>query len=734
MFFARAQIMVSAMFLSACTGSLQGGAANGAGDAGTSPLLDAMADDAPFSSFDARLPDFGHDEGLDIDQGTPDGLAPTADAGTDVSIVWPVNRVTLAGTGMDSGGPVSIVWTQVSGPSVSVIRNETWTSAIATSLRVGSYVFRITVTDNEGMSASDEVAVSVAPDPRTPNNIPAFIDAQTSPVFRSVRNLPPLSVGAFVSSAFNVRLAEKYRYALHIGDMSDYYADSARDYSGRMMQFVDLAASNPETYALSIYLLGYNGFYDCDRHDRIRAAHPDIAMHHTDGSLWDDGLDPGCYEYNPTASPDSWIAFANDTGTPQNLETINDVVEAHGAHISVINDIGEWGMMYPTIGEAHWEDMNWRMWMRSSAFWEDASVRAAWGEMPDPGDWGEPVIERAYEGYSLGKAVCQGAISQLMVSKTHPGVLYTQYGGGPATHTGRFNEWRQVAYDHATLRAHHVNHPDDVYSAQMYFGDNHEGGLGVNWNSSNSQSIGSGDELGRAGDHFTHALSAASNAIAAGSPYGYVWVSAKGLHAASYASAEELTGFLKTYYALSMIGGPYFSLDLQADVGSGRTEPSYVMTTMPPYIPSMIALGEVHALFSHLEEYIFDGQVLVNAHGDTHRFTHWIETPFALYEQYAYPVGAEFRGPHDTSPTIDSSVRVVIRKRNGADDWLVAGWVAEGSDREVDVELPAPLGRTTLHFRRAGSVYRLSRSGSTTTATLVDLDAMRPTDHMLDTD
>lgn len=521
---------------SGCNATLSGGSEIGF-DGGN--RLDAGA-----TGIDVRLPDFGHDEGVDVDQGIPDGVAPTASAGADLAIEWPIDRTALVGAGTDSGGPVSFAWSQVSGPTTSILRNDTSATPIATSLRVGSYRFRLVVTDNEGLTAMDEVGVVVNADSRTPNSIPHFVDAQTAPVFRATRNLPPLSVGAFVSTAFNTRLAEKYRYALHIGDMTQYYADMASSYTSRMRESIELAAASPEVYALSIYLLGYNGFYDCDRNERIRATHPDIAMHHMDGSLWLDG-DAGCFHYSPTASADAWIALANDAQIPANLQTISDVVEAHGAHIAVINDIGEWGVQTPAIGPAFWDDPEWRMWMLSAAFWEDASVRAAWGTMPDPGDWGQPIIERAYQGVSLGKAVTQGAISQLLVSLTNPDVLYTHYGAGPAPHTGRYNEWRQAAWDHATMREHHINHPDDVYSVQVYFGDNGEGGLGVSWSASDSQSTGTGDERGRSADHFTHALAAASNAIAAGSPHAYVWTSAKGLHAASYADTSELMGNFK---------------------------------------------------------------------------------------------------------------------------------------------------------------------------------------------
>lgn len=245
--------LVLLIALSACTATLGRGPRasfdGGTGFDSTVPPRDGQATDIPFSAIDAHLPDFGQDEGLDIGQGTPDGIAPTANAGADVSIAWPLDRVIVAGSVSDTRGPVSTVWTWIDGSSVAVLRNETLAAPIATSLRVGSYVFRLTVTDNEGLPATDEVAVSVTPAAHAQANIAEFVEAQTSPVVRTMRNIKPLSVGAFVSTAMNTRLAEKYRCALHNGDMSAYHANIATAYSGRMQQFVDLSAGEPATYA-----------------------------------------------------------------------------------------------------------------------------------------------------------------------------------------------------------------------------------------------------------------------------------------------------------------------------------------------------------------------------------------------------------------------------------------------------------------------------------------------------
>jgi len=711
---------------SACTGTLDGLEDDAAFPPGVDASLDAARTqpDAPgldAPGLDAPIPprlDGGRDAFVP-DAGPPDGLPPTASAGPDISITWPVTRTTLAGS--QTGG-ATFLWTQVSGPSTSVLREATDLAPLATSLRVGSYVFRLTVTDSEMLSASDDVSVVVAADASAPDTAVEHVLSQPSPVFRRGHRLPPLSFGGFPHLEFNRRVAERYRFALHMGDPSDYWAGLTREYRDRPRDVIELAASDPETYRISINVLGYNGFYDCDRMRRMRMMDEQIAMHHADGSLWASGTD-GCYAFNPTASRATWQALARDTRLPQNLADMEDVAEMHGARISVINDLGEYGLDYPQIGEARWSDDTWRMWMLSSAFWEDSYVRAAWGAMPpapvpfDGGNYGRPIIERAYQGVSEGKATQAGAIAELFVAATHPDVLHTLYLAGSAPHTGRFNEWGQVSWDHRAMVAHRVNNPTTVYSQQMYFGDNGEGGLGVRWTDAHPDG-------GRSADHFTHALAAAANAIAAGSPQGYIWISPRGRHASSLVDRDEMLGFLKAYYCLSMVGGPFFYEFF--DPGTD-TNPATTIGAMPGWMETVIAMGEVHALYSHLDEFLYEGRVLPNAHGDSHPFQRWV-TPFPLYEQYAYPVGAPFTGPRD------ATVRVVARANAAGDAWLVAGWAASGADRDVDVELPTPLGRMTLRMRRAGSVYRITRSAGSSTVTLVDLDARRPTDHMLETD
>jgi hypothetical protein len=662
------------------------------------------------------------DGGVLLDAGVPDGMPPTANAGPDRAITRPTTRVVLEGSGSDTGGPIAFAWAQISGPSEAVLREDTDATPLATSLRVGTYVFRLTVTDNESMTTTDEVTVTVASASTTPSTLVDHLNALPSPVFRRGHRLPPLSFGGFPHLAFNFVCAEKYRFALHIGGPVPFWADLAERYRDRPAEIIEAAAADPETYRISMNLLGYDGFYDCERQARIRARHPSIAMHRSDGSVWGDPA--GCYAFSPLGTAEAWVDFANDARIPEYTRAIGDAAASHGARISVVNDLGEWGIDFPNIGEARWSDPTFEMWETSANFWQDAAIRAAWGPLPSSESYGRAIIERAHHGVSEGKGVAQGAITGLFVDALGEDVLYTHYLAGPAPHTGRFAEWGQVAWDHAKLRAHGANHPDDVYSQGMYYGDNNEGGLGVMWTASDPGGA-------RSNDHFTHALASAANAIAAGSPHGYLWISPRGRRAPDFVDPEEIFGFLKAYYALSMIGGPFFFE--QFDYAETNPDQTTGVATMPRWMETIVAMGEVHALYSHFDDDLLDGRALVNAHGDKHRFQRWTE-PFDLYEQYAYPPGAEFRGPNDASPTVDSTVRVVARANAAGDAWLVAGWAAAGPEREVDVELPAPLGRTRLSFRRSGNVYRLYRDGANTVVDLIDRDGMHPTDHLLPTD
>jgi hypothetical protein len=91
---------------------------------------------------------------------------PAAQAGMDQVLTLPGSSITLAGTGSDADGTITAYsWTKQSGPAATLAGANTG-SLTASGLVAGSYVFRLTVTDNGGATAFDEVTVTV-------NNAPA---------------------------------------------------------------------------------------------------------------------------------------------------------------------------------------------------------------------------------------------------------------------------------------------------------------------------------------------------------------------------------------------------------------------------------------------------------------------------------------------------------------------------------------------------------------------------------
>lgn len=92
------------------------------------------------------------------------GIFPTANAGKDTTITvlsaGAQATALLKGSATDDGSIVSQTWTKISGTG-GTIANASQLNTSASGLTRGSYVFRLTVTDNEGKTHFDEKTVTV---------------------------------------------------------------------------------------------------------------------------------------------------------------------------------------------------------------------------------------------------------------------------------------------------------------------------------------------------------------------------------------------------------------------------------------------------------------------------------------------------------------------------------------------------------------------------------------------
>lgn len=89
-------------------------------------------------------------------------IAPVANAGSDQVLTSGATTATLTGSGTDVDGSISTYnWTQQSGPNTAGITTPSTAATGLTGMITGTYVFRLTVTDNRGATAYDEVSITI---------------------------------------------------------------------------------------------------------------------------------------------------------------------------------------------------------------------------------------------------------------------------------------------------------------------------------------------------------------------------------------------------------------------------------------------------------------------------------------------------------------------------------------------------------------------------------------------
>jgi len=115
--------------------------------------------------------------------------APTANAGNNIILTLPANTTTLTGSGTDADGTIaSYAWSRVSGPATFTLGSANAATTALSNLGQGTYVFRLTVTDNDGATNTDDMTVTVnaapainqAPTANAGNNIILTLPANTT--------------------------------------------------------------------------------------------------------------------------------------------------------------------------------------------------------------------------------------------------------------------------------------------------------------------------------------------------------------------------------------------------------------------------------------------------------------------------------------------------------------------------------------------------------------------------
>ncbi len=99
-----------------------------------------------------------------VQSAPPVNIPPVGDAGINQILTLPVNSTTVSGTGTDADGTVEeYSWQQFAGPSYATIQSPGLQTTLISNLIAGTYIFRLTVTDNEGATGASDIQITVNP-------------------------------------------------------------------------------------------------------------------------------------------------------------------------------------------------------------------------------------------------------------------------------------------------------------------------------------------------------------------------------------------------------------------------------------------------------------------------------------------------------------------------------------------------------------------------------------------
>jgi hypothetical protein len=593
-------------------------------------------------------------------------------AGPDKILTLPATIVDLPGSAI--GGQAE--WTQLGGPSAVVFKS---TSTAVTSVaadKPGIYRLQLALRDAAGVVKTSSVSITVKPNPTVLSATSTPLDhlkSRTRPVFKQGHTLLPLSVSSCgMAPEISVELMRHWGYTARIDTVNN----------GLVAQEV---RASPGRYPVEVAL---GNLYTID--ENFDGKNPSLPILPAQAYLQDETgafiLNGGRRLISPEA-PDAVVnLFADHVG-----RAVAAVEASLNQPIKLIQNSGEYGVWHFGDGGSQYYRRDPKVWAAYLA--SGLSLQAY----------------NSREKARHERLIKEGIYNKLKKDRPIYNVYQESYGG----ERGRWFGWPNYNFlIEQFFTSDGRPMVSDYSSPEMYYKNANSGWTGVNGGSMVPW------------DGLTQALRNIGGTIKLGQRHVYPWVSAGWDTPPSGGISDNdlFMGFMKSFYTLGALGATsgYFTCEGPNFAAMYRNQT--VGTAIPTQINGLYLVSQTHALFSHLEEYLWNGDLLSGV-GD-----HPYKSIAEVTPSMEFPaVGETAQLAGSFGPVTVRTARVLARKIKNEDRWLISAWANTGVDREVRVTIDPKLGELKLNARRSGSIYIAAIKDGVRSLKLVDEDGMNPT-------